>query len=198
MPRLGWQICRVLPDSWIGHDTKELVNTRPRNSPCLCALSQGPHRRIGLLVGGRFLTGRVGTEILHSSVHFPAGSTPETIATLPPLTTVAIFGLTFIDSTAVFVGGVWFLGFVLFDVRPTIQSWMMQVASAQMRGSATSLLFGAQSLFSMAMSLIGGLIADNYGLSKVFYAIAAAMLLSNVTIFMLPSEERASTTAGSA
>lgn len=125
------------------------------------------------------------------------GCRPVVLAGLSA-STVAIFGLTFIDSTAVFVGGVSFLGFVLFGVRPVIQSWMMQVAPAQMRGSATSLLFGAQSLFSMAMPLVGGLIADNYGLSNVFYAIAAAMLLSNATIFMLPSEERASTTAGSA
>ncbi|MFT5172673.1 MAG: MFS family permease, partial [Gammaproteobacteria bacterium] len=100
--------------------------------------------------------------------------------------TIAIIALTFIDSTSAFVIGVSILGFLLFGVRPVIQSWMMDIAPAQMRGSATSLLFGTQSLFSMAMPLIGGLIADNYGLSEVFYAIAAAMLLANSAIFLLP------------
>ena len=104
--------------------------------------------------------------------------------------TVAIIVLTFIDNTTAFVAGVSMLGFVLFGVRPVIQSWMMDIAPSQMRGSATSLLFGAQSLFSMAMPLIGGLIADVYGLSEVFYAIAVAMLFANSAIFLLPAATR--------
>ena len=42
----------------------------------------------------------------------------------------------------------------------------------------------------MAMPLIGGMIADNYGLSEVFYAIAAAMLLANSAIFLLPAADK--------
>jgi FSR family fosmidomycin resistance protein-like MFS transporter len=103
--------------------------------------------------------------------------------------TVAIITLTFLDSTTAFVIGVSVLGFLLFGVRPVIQSWMMDIAPAQMRGSATSLLFGTQSLFSMAMPLIGGVIADTYGLSEVFYAIAVAILLANSAIFLLPATE---------
>jgi len=100
--------------------------------------------------------------------------------------TVAIVGLTFLDSTTAFVIGVSVLGFVLFGVRPVIQSWMMDVAPSAMHGSATSVLFGAQSLFSMSIPVVGGAIADAYGLLEVFYLIAAALLVANLTVFMLP------------
>lgn len=123
------------------------------------------------------------------------GRRPVVLAGLSA-STVAIIVLTFLDSSTTFVVGVSILGFVLFGVRPVIQSWMMDIAPAKMRGSATSLLFGAQSLFSMAMPLVGGLIADTYGLSEVFYAIAVAILLANSAIFLLPAAERSSVPGG--
>ena len=102
--------------------------------------------------------------------------------------TVCVVLLTWIDSTFALVIGVSVLGFVLFGVRPVIQSWMMDLAPGAMRGSATSLLFGAQSLFSMSIPLLGGAIADTYGLVDVFYLLAATMLIANATIFLLPRD----------
>ena len=104
--------------------------------------------------------------------------------------TVAIVALTFLDNTTAFVVGVSVLGFVLFGVRPVIQSWMMDVSPSAMRGSATSVMFGAQSLFSMSIPVVGGAIADAYGLLEVFYLIAAALLIANLTVFMLPKAEK--------
>ena len=104
--------------------------------------------------------------------------------------TVTIIGLTFVASTTAFVVGVSILGFVLYAVRPVIHSWMMDIAPDDMRGSATSLLFGTQSLLSIGMPIIGGVIADQYGLTAVFYLIGATMLIANLTTITLPDSKR--------
>ncbi|MBT6275638.1 MAG: MFS transporter [Chromatiales bacterium] len=104
--------------------------------------------------------------------------------------TVTIIGLTFVASTTAFIVGVSILGFVLYAVRPVIHSWMMDIAPDDMRGSATSLLFGTQSLLSIGMPIIGGVIADQYGLTAVFYLIGATMLIANLTTITLPDSKR--------
>ena len=46
-------------------------------------------------------------------------------------------------------------------------------------------MFGMQSGLAVAMPIIGGMIADIYGLKAVFYFIAAAMLAANVVAMTL-------------
>ena len=104
-------------------------------------------------------------------------------------TTFIVAGLTFVDNAMVYVTAVSVLGFVLYAVRPVIHSWMMDMAPAEMRGSATSLLFGTQAGLSVLMPLIGGAVADAYGLTEVFYVIAAIMLAANFVVFLLPRPE---------
>jgi MFS family permease len=101
-------------------------------------------------------------------------------------TTIIIAGLTFVDSAVVYVSAVSVLGFVLYAVRPVIHSWMMDMAPPEVRGSATSLLFGTQAGLSVLMPLLGGAIADAYGLTEVFYFIAAIMFAANFVVFLLP------------
>ena len=67
---------------------------------------------------------------------------------------------------------------------------MMDLTPPDMAGSATSVLFGAQSLLSGAAPLAGGLIADTWGLAAVFYALAGTMLLANVMVYLLPHHDR--------
>lgn len=104
--------------------------------------------------------------------------------------TVTIAALTLVEDATVFIVAVSILGFVLYAVRPVIHSWMMGLAPVEMRGSATSLLFGTQSLLSMAMPLVGGLIADSHGVTAVFYFIALVMLLANLATLRLPAPAR--------
>jgi MFS family permease len=101
-----------------------------------------------------------------------------------------VAGLTFVENTMVYVVGVSFLGFVLYAVRPVIHSWMMDMAPADVRGSATSLLFGTQAGLSVLMPVIGGAVADAYGLTEVFYVIAGIMLAANFVVFLLPRPEK--------
>jgi MFS family permease len=104
--------------------------------------------------------------------------------------TVTIFALTFAPTASIYIVGVSVLGFVLYAVRPVVHSWLMDISPAGMQGSASSLLFGTQSLLSIAMPALGGMVADAYGLVEVFYLIAAMMLLANVMCVLLPAPQK--------
>lgn len=105
--------------------------------------------------------------------------------------TVVIIGLTFIGNGALYVLGISLLGFAMFAVRPVLQGWMMDVVPRHMAGSATSLMFSVQSLKSMVTPIVGGLIADKYGLEAVFYFLAFVLLLANLVAFLLPKDDTA-------
>jgi MFS family permease len=103
--------------------------------------------------------------------------------------TLIIGSLGFLGGGALFIAGISLLGFALFAIRPVIQSWMMDLTPASMTGSATSLMFGTQSVFNILMPLVGGIVADMFGLTAVFYLLGLAMLLSNAVVFFLPKED---------
>ena len=102
--------------------------------------------------------------------------------------TVIICSLGFLGGGALFIAGISLLGFALFAIRPVIQSWMMDLIQPSMTGSATSLMFGTQSIFNISIPLVGGVVADTYGLTAVFYLLGVTMLLSNAVVFFLPRE----------
>ena len=102
--------------------------------------------------------------------------------------TILILALTFVDSPTVYVVCVSVLGFFLFAVRPVVQSWMMDIVPRDFAGSATSLMFGVQSMLGALAPIVGGLIADSYGLLAVFYMLAGVMLFANVLVFFIPKE----------
>lgn len=105
--------------------------------------------------------------------------------------TVVIVGLTFVGNATLYVFGISLLGFAMFAVRPVLQGWMMDIVPSHMAGSATSFMFSVQSLKSMITPIVGGLIADRYGLEAVFYFLAFVLLLANLVAFMLPKDEAA-------
>ncbi|MEE8287193.1 MAG: MFS transporter [Gammaproteobacteria bacterium] len=105
------------------------------------------------------------------------------------VTTIVIAAITLISNDVALVATISVLGFALFAVRPLIHSWMMDLVPASLSGSATSLLFGTQALLSATVPPIGGLIADAYGLSAVFYLLAGTMLVANFLVFLLPHQE---------
>jgi nitrate/nitrite transporter NarK len=64
-----------------------------------------------------------------------------------------------------------------------------------MGGSATSLLFGTQAGLSTITPALGGIIADTWGLTSVFYFLAGTMMVANILVFMLPQRESQLSTA---
>jgi MFS family permease len=102
--------------------------------------------------------------------------------------TLVIISLTLIEDTKIFVGAVSMLGFILFAIRPVLHSWLMDLTPPEMGGSATALMFSSQYLLAMAMALIGGIVANAFGLIYVFYMMAGSMLLANIAVMILPKE----------
>ena len=109
-------------------------------------------------------------------------------------TTAIILALTFVTSAPVYVAGVAVLGFFMYALRPVIHSWMMEMAPNELGGSITSLVFGTQSALATLMPVIGGALADRYGLVAVFYFLALSVLVANVLTLFVPKEESFSRT----
>ncbi len=91
---------------------------------------------------------------------------------------VVIFAMPFATSLTMFIILVGLAGVSTFAVRPVIQSWALEKAPPQLGGSMVSLLFGTQSAFAMAVPIVGGMIADAWGIGYVFYALAATVLVA--------------------
>ena len=104
-------------------------------------------------------------------------------------TTIAIISITFVSNDILFIVGVSVLGFVLFAVRPVMQGWMMDLTPPNLGGSATSVMFGMQALFGAAVPVLGGIVADTWGLIEVFYMLAGFMLIANVMMLTLRGDD---------
>jgi len=104
------------------------------------------------------------------------------------LSSAVIVALTFVGNATIYVMGISLLGFFLFSIRPVVQSWMMDMVPPRFTGSATSLMFGTQAILGALAPIVGGLIADRYGLVNVFYFLAALMLFANVLVVMIPKD----------
>ena len=101
-------------------------------------------------------------------------------------TTVVTLIMPSIEQIYLYIMTVGVLGFVLFAVRPVIHSWMMDLTPKHMGGSATSLLFGVQAGLSASVPVVGGLIADQWGLPVVFYILTVFGFAATVLTFLLP------------
>ena len=119
-----------------------------------------------------------------------AGRRPVVLAGLAA-TTAIVFALTFVDSVPLYIAGVSVLGFCMYALRPVIHSWMMDMAPQELGGSVTSLVFGTQSGLTTLMPVIGGALADRFGLVAVFYFLAGTVLFANLLTLMVPKEEKA-------
>ena len=104
------------------------------------------------------------------------------------LVVIALMPLT--ESLFLFVVLVALAGVSTFAVRPVIQSWALEKASPQLGGSMVSMLFGTQSAFSMAVPVVGGMIADAFGIAYVFYALAATVVVAMAIALTIPEDRR--------
>ncbi|WP_419905030.1 MFS transporter [Kiloniella sp.] len=104
------------------------------------------------------------------------------------LTTVMLLLITLIDNPTVFVAGISVLGFGLFAIRPVVHSWLMDMTPPHMGGTATSVLFGVQSAMTVFAPIIGGALADRYGLISAFYFLGVALLIANFLVLLIPKK----------
>ncbi len=101
-------------------------------------------------------------------------------------TSILIFAMSLMTGAYAFIAMSAILGFVMFAIRPVIHGWTLDLAPAHMSGSAISLLFGTQSAMTMAVPVVGGLIADQWGLNAVFYILTATVSIAALMSFLIP------------
>ena len=105
------------------------------------------------------------------------------------MTAVVLVMMAVAGRSALFVFFVAVLGFFLYAIRPVIQAWTLEATPKNMGGSSIGILFGAQSLGASVAPLIGGLIADRFGLAATFYFLAGTIVMANLFIFFTPAGE---------
>ncbi len=104
------------------------------------------------------------------------------------MTALVLLLMAFAGRSAAFVFIVAALGFFLYALRPVLQAWTLESTPRHMGGSSIGILFGAQSLGSSVAPLVGGLIADQWGLGATFFFLAATIACANLLILLMPPE----------
>ena len=111
------------------------------------------------------------------------------IATSMVLTAIVLLGMAIAGRSPVFVLFIAFLGFFLHAVRAVLQAWLLDVTPQHMAGTSVGVLFGAQAIGGGIGPLLGGMVADRFGLMSVFYYLAATIVIANV-FTMFTAERR--------
>ena len=106
------------------------------------------------------------------------------------MTGVVLAFMAFAGKSHAFIVFVAILGFFLYAIRPVLQAWLLEATPKNMGGTSIGILFGAQSLGSSVGPLIGGMIADRWGLTATFWFLAATIILANVFILGMPEEPK--------
>jgi FSR family fosmidomycin resistance protein-like MFS transporter len=97
-------------------------------------------------------------------------------------TSLAVFLMALLDIPWLFVVFLGVVGFFLYSLRPVLFAWTMEVAPKELGGSAIAIQFTFQSALAAVAPVLGGLIADTWGLMATFFFLAGTMLLSNVLV----------------
>jgi FSR family fosmidomycin resistance protein-like MFS transporter len=105
------------------------------------------------------------------------------------MTAVVLVFMAFAGKSQAFIAFIAVLGFFLYAMRPVMHAWLLEVTPRNMGGTSIGVLFGAQAAGSSIAPLLGGLIADRYGLGSVFYFLAATIIIANLFIFFMPRSD---------
>ena len=102
------------------------------------------------------------------------------------MTGVVLLGMAIAGRSVAFIGLIAVLGFFLYAIRPVLQAWLLESTPRNMGGTSIGVLFATQSLGAAIGPLIGGIIADRYGLYAAFYFLSATIVVANLFIFLMP------------
>ena len=105
-------------------------------------------------------------------------------------TTLAVFFLALLNIAWLFVVFLGVLGFFLYSLRPVLLAWTMETAPKELGGTAVGIQFSFQSALSALSPVLGGWIADGWGLIYTFYFLAAMLLFSNLLVLFIKEPQR--------
>jgi MFS family permease len=103
-------------------------------------------------------------------------------------TSVMLILLVVLNVEWLFVFVLALIGFFLYSTAPVLNAWALDIAPPELGGTSIGILFAMQSLLGSLAPVIGGAIADAYGLEATFYFIAASVLLSNVLVLTIKDD----------
>jgi len=101
---------------------------------------------------------------------------------------VVLLAMTFAGGTSAFVFLIAVLGFFLYAARPIMQAWMLEATPKNMGGTAIGLMFGMQSGAQAIAPILGGMVADRFGLLAAFYLLAVTIILANIMVVLIPAQ----------
>lgn len=107
------------------------------------------------------------------------------------MTAVVLVFMALAGKSLAFVFFVAILGFFLYAIRPVMQAWLLETTPKNMGGTSIGVLFGAQALGSSIGPLLGGVVADRFGLAATFNFLAGTIIAANLFIFFMPRTEGA-------
>jgi len=102
------------------------------------------------------------------------------------MSAVVLVFMVFAGKSYAFIVFIAILGFFLYAIRPVMQAWLLETTPKNMGGTSIGVLFGAQSLGASVAPLIGGIIADRFGLIATFWFLAFTIVAANMFIFAMP------------
>ena len=105
------------------------------------------------------------------------------------MTAVVLVFMAFAGKSLAFIVFIAILGFFLYAIRPVMQAWLLETTPKNMGGTSIGILFGAQALGASVAPLVGGLIADRYGLIATFWFLAFTIVVANLFIFAMPKTQ---------
>jgi MFS family permease len=113
------------------------------------------------------------------------------------MTAVVLVFMAVAGKSSLFIFFIAVLGFFLYAVRPVLQAWILDATPRKMGGTSIGVLFGAQHVGSALGPVVGGMIADSYGLMATFYFLAATIVVANLFVFFIPAMNEAKPHASS-
>ena len=102
---------------------------------------------------------------------------------------VVLVFMGFAGKSHAFIAFVAILGFFLYAIRPVMQAWLLETTPRNMGGTSIGILFGAQAAGSSIAPLLGGIIADRWGLLATFWFLAVTIVIANLFIVAMPKDE---------
>jgi len=104
------------------------------------------------------------------------------------MSAVVLVFMGFAGKSHAFIAFVAVLGFFLYAIRPVMQAWLLESTPKNMGGTSIGILFGAQAAGSSIAPLLGGLIADRWGLTATFWFLALTIVIANLFIIAMPGD----------
>jgi len=114
------------------------------------------------------------------------------------MTGVVFLFMGFAGHSPAFIVLIAVLGFFLYAIRPVLQAWLLEATPKKMGGTAIGVLFATQSVGAAIGPLLGGMLADRYGLYATFYFLAFTIVTANLFILFMPSSSFAKPGDGAA